>query len=231
MEALIADGYLAGVLDITTTELADELVGGVLSAGPDRLEAAGALGIPQVVSLGALDMVNFGPMDTVPEKFRDRTLYVHNSTITLMRTTPEECAELGRQIGEKLNAANGAGGPVHSTRGVSAIAVRGGVFDDPVADAALVDALLATVGDAGGSPATCRTTSTIRGLPRRWRAASPRLSAQRHNRERHCVVNTERRTQILERLRAQVAAGRADCRGRGGHGPLRQDAKKPAAST
>ena len=92
MEALAKDGFLAGVLDVTTTELADELVGGVLSAGPDRLEAAGAAGVPQVVSLGALDMVNFGPRETVPPQFDDRNLYVHNPTVTLMRTTPEECA-------------------------------------------------------------------------------------------------------------------------------------------
>ena len=92
MEALIAAGFLTGVLDITTTELGDELVGGVLSAGPDRLEAAGRAGVPQVVSLGALDMVNFGARDTVPPQFADRNLYVHNPTVTLMRTTPEECA-------------------------------------------------------------------------------------------------------------------------------------------
>ena len=96
MEALVRGGFLAGVLDATTTELADELVGGVLSAGPDRLEAAGAAGVPQVVSLGALDMVNFGPRETVPPQFEGRNLYVHNPTVTLMRTTPEECAELGR---------------------------------------------------------------------------------------------------------------------------------------
>ena len=95
------------MLDATTTELADELVGGVLSAGPDRLEAAGAAGVPQVVSLGALDMVNFGPRETVPPQFEGRNLYVHNPTVTLMRTTPEECAELGRMIGRKLSAATG----------------------------------------------------------------------------------------------------------------------------
>ena len=105
MEALAKDGFLAGVLDATTTELADELVGGVLSAGPDRLEAAGAAGVPQVVSLGALDMVNFGPRETVPPQFEGRNLYVHNPTVTLMRTTKEECAELGRIIGRKLAAA------------------------------------------------------------------------------------------------------------------------------
>ena len=92
LEALVRGGFLAGVLDTTTTELADELVGGVLSAGPDRLEAAGAAGVPQVVSLGALDMVNFGPRETVPPQFEGRNLYVHNPTVTLMRTTPDECA-------------------------------------------------------------------------------------------------------------------------------------------
>ena len=100
-------GLLAGVLDVTTTELCDDLVGGVLSAGPDRLEAAGRAGLPQVVSLGALDMVNFGARDTVPPQFEDRNLYVHNPSVTLMRTTPEECAELGRRIARKLSAATG----------------------------------------------------------------------------------------------------------------------------
>ena len=117
MEALAAGGFLDGVLDLTTTELADELAGGVFSAGPDRLEAAGAAGIPQVVSLGALDMVNFGPMATVPERFRDRTLYVHNPTITLMRTTPEECAELGRQIGGQAQRRHRPGGALHPAPG------------------------------------------------------------------------------------------------------------------
>src|SRR3954471_14464610 len=91
-------GYLVGGLTITTTGLADALAGGVLSAGPDRLEAVGRAGLPQVVSLGALDMVNFGTRDTVPPQFEGRNLYVHNPTITLMRTTAEEMAELGRRI-------------------------------------------------------------------------------------------------------------------------------------
>src|SRR6185437_1217085 len=95
----------SGVLDLTTTELADDLVGGVLTAGPDRLTAAGMAGVPQVVSLGALDMVNFGPRETVPAQFADRQLFVHNPTVTLMRTTPEENAELGRRVGDKLAAA------------------------------------------------------------------------------------------------------------------------------
>src|SRR6187455_1579590 len=103
MEELIKAGFVAGSLDVTTTEFCDLVVGGVLQAVPDRLESAGKVGIPQVVSLGALDMVNFGPMDTVPERFADRNLYVHNPTITLMRTTPAECREIGRRIARKLN--------------------------------------------------------------------------------------------------------------------------------
>ncbi len=139
------DGFITAALDITTTELADELVGGVLSAGPDRLEMAGKLGIPQVVSLGALDMVNFGPMDTVPERFRERTLYQHNPTVTLMRTTPEECAELGRIIGRKLNQAKGPLSIFIPLRGVSMIDKEGGVFCNAEADRLLFDALQATL--------------------------------------------------------------------------------------
>ena len=141
MEALAKDGFLAGVLDATTTELADELVGGVLSAGPDRLEAAGAAGVPQVVSLGALDMVNFGPRDTVPPQFADSNLYVHNPTVTLMRTTAEECAELGRTIGRKLSAATGPTALFVPLGGVSMIDVPGQPFHDADADDALVAGL------------------------------------------------------------------------------------------
>ncbi|MDQ6816165.1 MAG: Tm-1-like ATP-binding domain-containing protein [Actinomycetota bacterium] len=140
-EALATGGFLAGALDMTTTELADELVGGVLSAGPDRLEAVGRSGIPQVVSLGALDMVNFGPADSVPDKFAERNLYVHNPMITLMRTTPAENAELGRQIGRKLNAADSPTALFVPLGGVSAIDVEGQPFHDPEADAALFHSL------------------------------------------------------------------------------------------
>ncbi len=145
MEALARGGFLAGMLDVTTTELADELVGGVLSAGPERLEAAGAVGLPQVVSLGALDMVNFGPRDTVPAKFEGRNLYVHNPTITLMRTMPDECAELGRQIGRKLSAARGATVLFVPLKGVSMIAVEGQPFHDAAADDALFAGLHETL--------------------------------------------------------------------------------------
>jgi uncharacterized protein (UPF0261 family) len=141
MEALMRDGFITGVLDTTTTELADELVGGVLSAGPDRLEAAGELGIPQVVSLGALDMVNFGPPDTVPKEFEGRLFYEHNPTVTLMRTTPEECAELGRRIAGKLNDARGPLTIFVPLEGVSLIDTAGQVFHDAAADAALFEAL------------------------------------------------------------------------------------------
>src|SRR5947209_6791614 len=96
-----------GVLDISTTEWADELVGGVLSAGPARLEAAAAHGVPAIVTPGCLDMVNFHGPDSVPAKFKARTFYQHNPQVTLMRTTPEECAKLGRIIAEKLNASTG----------------------------------------------------------------------------------------------------------------------------
>jgi uncharacterized protein (UPF0261 family) len=145
MEALMRSGFITASLDITTTELADELVGGVLSAGPERLEAAGELGIPQVVSLGALDMVNFGPFETVPAEFRDRLLYTHNPTVTLMRTTPEECAALGRMIAEKLNRARGPLTVFVPLKGVSLIATEGQVFHDPAADEALFGALRETL--------------------------------------------------------------------------------------
>jgi uncharacterized protein (UPF0261 family) len=137
MESLIREGLIAGVLDITTTELADELVGGILSAGPTRLTAAGERGIPQVVSVGALDMVNFGPRETVPEKFSHRRFHVHNASVTLMRTTPEENAALGEEIARKLAAARGPAAVLLPRKGVSAIDREGQPFDDPAAREAL----------------------------------------------------------------------------------------------
>lgn len=145
METLVAGGFLSGVLDVTTTEWADELVGGVLSAGPERLDAAARTGTPQVVSFGALDMVNFGPLDSVPERFRARALYQHNATVTLMRTTAAECAELGRVIASKLNAARGPLAVFMPKGGVSALSVAGKPFFDPAADRALFDAFRATI--------------------------------------------------------------------------------------
>ena len=147
MEELVEQGVIEGVLDVTTTELADELVGGVLSAGPDRLEAAGEAGVPQVVSVGALDMVNFGPRDSVPQEFEDRQFHVHNPTVTLMRTTSEENRELGRTLAEKVNRATGPTTVVLPTGGVSMIDVEGEDFYDPEADAALFDAIQETLND------------------------------------------------------------------------------------
>ena len=147
MESLIDGGFIKGVLDITTTEWCDEVVGGVLSAGPNRLAAAGKAGIPQVVSVGALDMVNFGPWDTVPAQFKERNLYKHNPTVTLMRTTGEELAVIGGKIAEKLNAAEGKTVMMLPLKGVSAIDVEGAPFYDAEADKVLFDTLREQLAD------------------------------------------------------------------------------------
>lgn len=147
MESLIRDGQFVGVLDITTTELADELVGGVLSAGPTRLTAAGARGIPQVISVGALDMVNFGPRNTIPPQFSDRRFHEHNATVTLMRTTTDENRQLGEEIGRKAQAARGPVELVFPRGGVSAIDAPGKPFQSDAARTALHAGLEATHGD------------------------------------------------------------------------------------
>jgi uncharacterized protein (UPF0261 family) len=146
MERLIKEGFIKGVADITTTELADELVGGVLSAGPHRLEAAVDAGLPQVVSLGALDMVNFGPPETVPAKFKDRLFYQHNSAVTLMRTTADENEALGRTIGQKLSRGRRPVKLLVPLRGVSAIDCEGQPFFDPEADRRLFAAIRENIG-------------------------------------------------------------------------------------
>jgi uncharacterized protein (UPF0261 family) len=148
LERLAADGILAGTFDVTTTEWADELCEGVFSAGPERLDAAGARGLPQVIAPGCLDMANFGAMETVPARFRDdpsRKFYVWNPQVTLMRTTPEENATLGRILAEKANASRGPVEVLFPLRGVS---ILDSVTTDgpqpfwwPEADAALLDAL------------------------------------------------------------------------------------------
>lgn len=143
MESLIETGLVAGVLDVTTTEWADELVGGVLTAGPTRLEAAARRGVPAVVSTGCLDMVNFGTPDSVPAKFTGRKFYQHNPQVTLMRTTPDENAQLGKIIAEKLNLSTGPVTVLWPLRGGSVISAPGGPFHDPAADAALFSALKA----------------------------------------------------------------------------------------
>jgi uncharacterized protein (UPF0261 family) len=141
MESLIREGLIAGVLDLTTTELADELCGGFLTAGPERLTAAGKAGIPQLVSVGATDMVNFHAPETVPAKFRDRTFYRHNPQVTLMRTTPEENARIGADLGRKLAEARGPKAILLPSKGVSAIDREGQPFDDPAARKALYGAI------------------------------------------------------------------------------------------
>jgi uncharacterized protein (UPF0261 family) len=146
MESLIHEGVIAAVLDVTTTELADEHVGGFLSAGPDRLTAAGRVGIPQVVSTGALDMANFYAPESVPAKFKDRIFYRHNPNVTLMRTTPEENARIGADIARKLSNAKAPVSVLLPGRGVSAIDREGQPFDDPIARRALHDAIRSGVG-------------------------------------------------------------------------------------
>ncbi len=141
MESLVASGMVAGVLDVTTTELADEVVGGVLSAGPERLDAAARHGVPAVVVPGCLDMVNFGERQTVPPKFAGRTFYEHNPQVTLMRTTPEECAALGRLLAAKVNASKGPVSVLLPRQGISVVGAAGGPFHDPAADAALFAAI------------------------------------------------------------------------------------------
>lgn len=141
MEALIDQGFIKGVLDLTTTEWCDEVVGGVLNAGPDRLTVAGKNGIPQVVSVGALDMVNFGPMDTVPAQFKDRNLYKHNPTVTLMRTTADELKSIGHEIATRLADATGKTTLMLPLKGVSMIDVEGQPFYDAEADKVLFDTL------------------------------------------------------------------------------------------
>jgi uncharacterized protein (UPF0261 family) len=147
MENLIRQGFINAVLDVTTTEICDEIVGGTLSAGPDRLTAAVDMKIPQVVSVGALDMVNFGSKNTVPEKFQNRNLYVHNENVTLMRTTPEECEKIALDIASKLNKATAPVTLFLPLKGVSAIAVEGAVFFDQEADDALFSTLRKNVGN------------------------------------------------------------------------------------
>lgn len=145
MESLIESGLVAGVLDITTTEWADELVGGVLNAGPTRLDAAAKMGIPQIVAPGCLDMVNFGPPETVPEEFKGRVFYQHNPQVTLMRTTPEECSRLGRIIADKVNASRGPVTFLIPKKAISVISAPSQPFHSPAADAALFGAIKANL--------------------------------------------------------------------------------------
>lgn len=141
MEALVNGGFIKGVLDLTTTEWCDEVVGGVLAAGPDRCSAAALNGVPAVVSVGADDMVNFGPWETVPEQFKSRNLYKHNPTVTLMRTTAEENEQIGHAIAEKVNMSIGPCAVMLPLKGVSMIDAEGQPFYGPEEDAALFKTL------------------------------------------------------------------------------------------
>ena len=141
MESIIESGMVAGVLDITTTEWADELVGGFLGAGPTRLEAAARHGVPAIVTPGCLDMVNFHGPETVPAQFKGRNFYPHNPQVTLMRTTPEECAQLGRIIAEKVNLSKAPVTVLLPLQAISVISAAGQKFHDPAADKALFDAI------------------------------------------------------------------------------------------
>ncbi|MCH1501949.1 MAG: Tm-1-like ATP-binding domain-containing protein [Verrucomicrobiales bacterium] len=147
MESLIESGLVDGVLDITSTEWADELVGGVLSAGPTRLEAAGKAGVPTIVVPGCVDMVNFGERDSVPPEFEGRLFYVHNPQVTLMRTSVDESRKIGEIIAEKLSAYKGPVSVLLPTKGVSVIGLEGQPFYDPEADAALFEAIRSGVPD------------------------------------------------------------------------------------
>jgi uncharacterized protein (UPF0261 family) len=145
MESLADSGLLAGFVDITTTEVADMMVGGVFSCDAERFGAAIRTGLPWVGSVGALDMVNFGPRDSVPEKFRDRRFVVHNQNVTLMRTTPVENRTIGQWIGTRINLMQGPVRLLLPEGGVSALDAPGQPFHDPEADAALFDALEGTI--------------------------------------------------------------------------------------
>ncbi len=145
MESLVEAGLVTGVLDITTTEWADELVGGILTAGPTRLEAAARHGVPAIVTPGCLDMVNFGAPETVPAKFKGRRFYQHNPQVTLMRTTPEECKRLGEVLAGKLNASKAPVTVLIPLKGISVISAAGQPFYDLEADRALFAALKANL--------------------------------------------------------------------------------------
>jgi uncharacterized protein (UPF0261 family) len=145
MESLIESGLVSGVLDITTTEWADELVGGFLGAGPSRLEAAARNGVPAVIAPGCLDMVNFHAPESVPARFAQRTFYSHNPQATLMRTTPQECAALGRILAEKVNLSTGPATVLLPKKAISVISAAGQPFHDPAADAALFEAIKANL--------------------------------------------------------------------------------------
>lgn len=174
LEALADQGLLAGVLDLTLCEIADELLDGKLSAGPDRLSAAGRRGIPQVVAPGALDMVKFGPLDSLPDAVRDRRVLVHNPSVTVIRTSPDECALLGRHVAAKLRDAKGPAAVLLPTEGLSTLGAPGGPYHEPEADEALFAAVREHL---AGSDVEVSTFATDLNDPEFGRAAADRLHA------------------------------------------------------
>ena len=214
MEKLADSGMLAGVIDVTTTEVCDHLFGGVLSAGPDRLGAIARSGIPYVGSCGALDMVNFWAPETVPDRYADRRFYRHNANITLMRTTPEECRQIGAWIAERLNACPGPVRFLIPEKGVSALDIEGGAFDDPEADAALFDALRGRARRLARPAADPAAAAHQRpGLRRR---AGRGLSRDRSR--RRLVMPAIARADILTKFRRMVADGQPIIGGGAGTG-------------
>lgn len=174
LEELAGRGLFAGVLDLTLCEIADDALGGILTAGPDRLSAAGRAGLPQVVAPGALDMIKFGPRDTVPEAFLDRHVLVHNPSITVVRTTAEEAADLGRRVAAKLRTATGPTTLYLPRRGLSTLGAPGGPYHDPALDETLFAALREGV---RGSAVEVVEMDTHLNDPEFGRAAADRLHA------------------------------------------------------
>ena len=141
MESLIESGMVAGVLDLTTTEWADELLGATLSAGPERMDAMTKAKVPAVIAPGCLDMANYGERETLPEEHEDRTVYIHNPQVTLLRTNAEECAQLGKILAEKANANPAPTAILNPRKAISIISAEGHAFHDEEADQALFDAI------------------------------------------------------------------------------------------
>ena len=199
MEKLADSGLLAGVLDITTTEVTDEIVGGVLSAGPTRLDVFARTAIPYVGSCGALDMVNFGARPTVPARFADRNLHVHNPNVTLMRTTPAEAARIGRFIVDKLNRMEGPVRFLIPEGGLSGLDRPGGPFWDPAADTALFDAI-------AGSFRSGTNRKLVKVPQPRQRSRVRRRAGRQLQRDQEPMARIAR-TDILTKLRGMVSRG------------------------
>ena len=234
MEKLADSGLLAGVIDVSTTEIADEIGGGVLSAGATRLDVFARRALPYVGSCGALDMINFGEWSTVPERFRARRLYRHNPTITLMRTTADECRAIGEFIAGKLNAMQGPVRFLIPEGGVSAIDRPGQPFHDPEADRALFAAIEQGFRPGAEPQAAAAAPPHQRRSVRR--RPGRRLARRRRRRPRQCDApdahaTNRPRQPSSNAFAARCAAGRPIVGGGAGTGLSAQAARKPAAST